>query len=209
MWLRLSLSRFPIGEPLWHKNGVMALTKQRRTPRQLNESSLQELALRYVGKYATTRAKLHAYLSRKLRERGWDGASPVDLEKLVERFATLGYVDDAAYALSKSRSLTTRGYGKRRLTEKLRVDGVTEDDSAAARELADQEAVVSAVRFAERRRLGPFANAPADPLQRRKWIAAMMRAGHGFALANAIAQLPKDAEIDMDWLRQCSGQAPD
>lgn len=185
----------------------MALTNSRRTAPQLNDSSLQELALRYVGKYATTRAKLHAYLSRKIRERGWDSARRPDLEKLVERLAALGYVDDAAYALSKSRSLTARGYGKRRLADKLRIDGVGEADGVAARELADREAVAAAVRFAERRRLGPFAAAAADPQQRRKWTAAMVRAGHSFALSRAIAQLPQDAEIDLDWLRQCPGDA--
>ena len=39
----------------------------------LNEERLHELALFYVGRFATTRAKLIAYLSRKLRERGWEG----------------------------------------------------------------------------------------------------------------------------------------
>ena len=101
-----SRSRFPLGERLWHKNGVKSPSKARRAPPPLERAALQELALRYVGKYATTRAKLRAYLSRKLRERGWDGAREPDLEALAERFAELGYVDDAAYALSKSRSLT-------------------------------------------------------------------------------------------------------
>ena len=38
-----------------------------------------------------------------------------DLDVLADRFAEHGYVDDAAYALAKSRSLTGRGYGKRRV----------------------------------------------------------------------------------------------
>ena len=67
------------------------------------------------GKYATTRARLRAYLSRKMRERGWEGAREPDFEAIASRFGELGYVDDAAYALSKSRALTARGYGKRRL----------------------------------------------------------------------------------------------
>ena len=177
----------------------MALTKSRRIPPQLNESSLQELALRYLGKYATTRAKLCVYLSRKIRERGWDGPNQPDLEALAERFAGLGYIDDAAYALSKSRSLSARGYGKRRVTDKLHVDGVEVEDRTAAHEYADREAVAAALRFARRRRLGPFAPvASNDPRQRQKWIAAMIRAGHGFGLARAIAQLPPEAEIDLD-----------
>jgi regulatory protein len=164
----------------------------------LNAERLQELALCYVGKYATTRAKLRAYLSRKLRERGWDGTREPDLDGLASRLGKLGYVDDAAYALSTSRALAARGYGKRRLSHKLRIDGVGEEDGGPAITYADAEAANSALRFAKRRRLGPFAPAVADPRQREKWIVAMVRAGHGFALARAIAELPPGAEVDFE-----------
>jgi regulatory protein len=169
--------------------------------RPLNEASLQELALRYVGKYATTRAKLTAYLKRKLREWGWEGREP-DLAALVERMAKLGYIDDASFALSKSRSLSARGYGKRRLQDQLRLAGVEESDSAAAHEHADAEAVDAALRFATRRRIGPFASSVADPREREKWIAAMVRAGHPFGLARAISVLAPGAEIDSEELRE-------
>lgn len=175
--------------------------KPRRAPQPLTEPALQELALRYVGKYATTRSKLRAYLARKLHERGWDGDREPDPEALANHFAELGYIDDASYALVQSRSLSGRGYGKRRLTQKLRLAGVDEADSADANAHADGSAVDAALRFAERRRLGPFANAAADPRQREKWIAALVRAGHGFGLARAIAGLPPGSEIDRDSLR--------
>lgn len=175
--------------------------KPRRPVPQLNESALQELALRYVGKYSTTRAKLVAYLARKVRERGWEGREP-DLAALAERMASLGYVDDAAYALGKSRSLSARGYGKRRLSDQLRLAGVDEHDGAGANAHADAEAVDAAIRFARRRRIGPFAATPADPRQREKWIAAMLRAGHKLALARALASMNPGAETDLDQFRE-------
>ncbi|HKP33671.1 MAG TPA: RecX family transcriptional regulator [Sphingomicrobium sp.] len=173
---------------------------KRRPP--LDRQRLEELALRYVGKYATTRAKLRAYLGRKLRERGWEGAREPDLEALASRFAELGYIDDASYALGQSRSLSARGYGKRRLTDKLRLAGIEESDRGEANRYADKEAVSAALRFAERRRLGPFAAAAVDRAQREKWIATMVRAGHGFAIARVIASLPPGAEIDDDQLSE-------
>jgi regulatory protein len=196
---------FPLGGRLWHKNGVTSRGQPRRQPRPLDEAALQELALRYAGKYATTRAKLRAYLARKLRERGWGGAGEPDLEALGNRFAELGYIDDEAYALSQSRSLATRGYGKRRLADKLRMAGVEESDGAAARAHAESEAVAAALRFAERRRLGPFASGPVERPQRDKWIAAMVRAGHPFALARSIASLPPGAELNQDQLSEFAG----
>jgi regulatory protein len=174
----------------------MALTNIRPSAPQLNNSSLQELALNYVGKYATTRSKLRVYLSRKLRERGWDGDRDPDIERLADRLAELGYIDDAAYALSKSRSLSARGYGKRRLADKLKADGIDDDDRMAADAHADEQALSAALRFAERRRIGAFSPVAADHRQREKWVAAMVRAGHAFRLSRAIAALEPGVEID-------------
>lgn len=174
-----------------------SLRKGRRAPPPLTQAKLQELALRYVGKYATTRAKLRSYLARKVRERGWQADCEPDFETLANRFAELGYVDDASFALGQSRSFSARGLGKRRLANKLRLTGVNETDSEAANAHADSAAVAAALRLAERRRIGPFAAASVDRKQREKWIATMIRAGHSFALARAIAGMPPGAAIDI------------
>jgi regulatory protein len=177
--------------------------KPRRSAPPLDEQRLQELALAYVGRFATTRARLRAYLTRKIRERGWDGAGEPDSGALAERLARQGYVDDAGYALAKAQALTARGYGRRRVDERLRGAGVEEQDAAAAREHSEAEAVAAALRFAERRRLGPFAAARAShPRQREKAIAAMVRAGHGFGLAKAIVGLAPGEAVDPDELAQ-------
>ena len=168
----------------------------------LDNKRLEELALRYVGRFATTRAKLRAYLSRKVRERGWAEPREPDLAAIANRFCALGYVDDAAYGLAKSQALTSRGYGKRRVRQKLQLAGISEEDGMAAHDHADAQAVESALRFAERRRIGPFAAAVADPKQRQRAIAAMIRAGHSFALARTIADLAPGSAFSEDELRE-------
>lgn len=174
----------------------------RRNPRKprppLEQETLAELALAYVGRFATTRAKLAAYLRRKLRERGWSGERSPDVEGLVERFSANGYIDDSAYALAKSRSLVARGYGEGRVRQSLRAAGIEESDGAAARELAESEAAEAAIRFARRRRIGPYASARPDRNGREKAIAAMIRAGHSFELARAIVDLEPGAEPQSD-----------
>ena len=181
----------------------MTQSRPRRTSPPLDESKLNELALRYVGRFSTTRAKLRSYLARKLRERGWDGAREPNLVRIADRFAEQGYVNDAAYALAKSEALTGRGYGKRRVLEKLRSAGVEEDDGAAARAHAEAEAVAAALRFARRRRIGPFATeALRDPKEREKALGAMVRAGHSFGLARAIVALAPGADVDIEELSE-------
>jgi len=53
----------------------------------MDAKRLESLALRYVGRYATTRAKLRDYLLRKLGEADWDGEGAPDPDALVARMA--------------------------------------------------------------------------------------------------------------------------
>ena len=178
----------------------MNARKPRRPPKPLNGERLHELALFYVGKFATTRAKLTSYLKRKLRERGWEGEDSPDVGRLVERLSASGLVDDASYALSKSRSLSERGYGAARVRQTLRAAGIDEDDGQAARQLAADEAASAALRFARRKRIGPFAESVLDRAGREKALAAMIRAGHGFEIAKAVVNAEPGSEIDLDEL---------
>lgn len=156
-------------------------SKKPKSP--LNGERLEQLALHYAGRYATTRAKLAAYLHRKLRERGWEGEAAADVEALVARFAELRYVDDGAYAAMRTAALSRRGYGARRVEENLRAAGIDEAEREVARQQAGQEQMRAAEAFARKRRIGPFAAQAADRETQQKQIAAFLRAGHDFALA--------------------------
>ena len=148
----------------------------RPPPRPLDDVALRDAALRYVGRYATTAAKLRQFLARKLRERGWQGDDLPDLDALAARFVELGYIDDRAFGESRSRGLAARGYGPRRVAQALTAAGIDRDDVAAISGGVDAHA--AALRYAERRRFGPFDPAGGDPERRRKQFAAMLRAGH-------------------------------
>jgi regulatory protein len=149
----------------------------------LNAERLRGLALHYVGKYATTKGKLGMYLSRKIRERGWDDERQPDIAALVEEFAELDYVNDAQFAEARSRSFVRRGYGKRRLDEDLRAARISESDGQNASEHMAENAFAAAENFARRKRIGPFASDAAPPDKQQKQLQAFLRAGHGFDLA--------------------------
>jgi regulatory protein len=163
-------------------------TRRSRNDRPpLDENGLEQAALGYAGRYATTRARLAAYLARKLRDRGWSGAGEPPVERLVERMAALGYVDDRAFAAARAASLGRRGYGERRVREALRAAGVGEEEGVEAREQARRGAWEAALRFAERRRIGPFAGEEGDRASREKALGALLRAGHPLDLARRLA----------------------
>jgi regulatory protein len=187
---------------------------EKRVKPPLDEAALRDLALSYAARFASTGARLEAYLARKLRERGVaedaDGrAVPVDIPALVARLVELGYVDDAAYARMRARDLGARGYGARRVEQALWAAGVNEGIRAdtAPGEAARRRA---AVLMAQKRRIGPFGNGRddgADPLAARKAnekaVAAMLRAGHDYEHVRFILAAPGLGAID-EWLDEAA-----
>ncbi len=165
---------------------AMATRPPRKPKPPYDADRLEQAALSYAGRYATTRARLAAYLRRKLAERGWKGAGEPPVEDLVARMARLGYVDDRAFAAARSAALGRRGYGARRVCEALRAAGIEEADAAGAKAEAEADAWRAALRFAERRRLGPFAATAPDRNGYEKSLAAMLRAGHPARLARRL-----------------------
>lgn len=157
----------------------------RRPPRPLDAARLEELALGYVARFATSGAKLEAYLRRKLRERGWDGEGEPQPAAIAARFAEIGYIDDEAYARARSGGLLRRGYGPRRVAQALHAAGIAEEvrDEVRAGEAAERQAALA---LARRRGFGPFGPTAPDPERRQKQLAAMVRAGHGFDAARAV-----------------------
>jgi regulatory protein len=160
----------------------------RRPVPPLDRAALDRLALRYVERFATTRGKLAAYLTRKIRERGYDGTPP-DPSEIAERFAELGYVNDRLYAESKAAAMARRGLGARRVGDALRHAGVQSEDAEAVAPQVEARAGQSAIDFARRKRIGPFAAEPADRERIAKQVAAMVRAGHAPGLAWQIARM--------------------
>ena len=179
------------------------MSVKRRNPQPLTSARLEEMALAYVARFATTQAKLRSYLQRKLRECGWEGDGAPQVDDLVGRYVELGYVDDAAWARMTAGSLLRRGYGVRRVGEALGQGGVEEDlrGQCAPDEAAQREA---ALVLARRRRFGPFAVQPVGRLLREKHLAAMLRAGHRLDIARRIVDA-EDPEAAQAWVAELSG----
>ncbi len=166
--------------------------------RPLDHNSLQELALRYVTRYATTRHKLKSYLFRKLREREWSEDRPADVEAMVERFVELGYIDDALFAKNRATALINRGYGKRRVTQALYQAGIAEGDDREALDLSDAKKWDAARTYARKKSIGPFAQQQADTDKCRKQLQAFLRAGHEFDMARRFVFAKPGEEIEVE-----------
>jgi len=190
-----------------------ARTEKKRSKKSapLDETSLRDLALSYVARFSTTAAKLEGYLARKIRERGVaqdaDGrVLDLDVVGLVTRLIELGYIDDDAYARGRSRDLTARGYGKRRVEQALWAAGVEEQTRAdnTPSEAASRRA---AMLLAKKRGFGLYTRHTRDLRDdcdearkaKEKQIAAMLRAGHLFEHVRFILEASETSQIE-DWV---------
>lgn len=171
--------------------------REKRPPRPLNPARLDELALAYVARFATSAAKLNDYLRRKLREREWDGDVRPDPAAIVARFVAAGYIDDAAYARSKSGSLLRRGYGRRRVDQALGAAGIAQEVRDEVR-AGEGEQRAAALALARKRRYGPFGDKAEDRTVREKQLSAMLRAGHPLDSARLLVNAAS-VEAAEDW----------
>ena len=181
----------------------------RRRAKPLDRNRLEELALAYVARFATSAGKLRTYLRRKLHERGFvDGEEP-DIETLISRFVDKGYVDDEAYGRAKANDLVARGYGGRRVEQTLRSAGIAEDlrEVLQPDEAHMRQAVVV---LARKRRFGPFgrlgeASAEDARKLREKQLAAVVRAGHDFDMARRVIEASTVEELE-EWVTEASDE---
>lgn len=155
--------------------------------------NLKAAAAHYLGRYASSAENLKRVLARRVQRwvRLSGNAAPDDaaqqIEEAVAAAMRAGLIDDAAFAAGRARTLRQRGWGARRISAALKQKGVgkTEIDAALNGDTEEMEEA-AALRFAERRRLGPWRPAGARAEKRQKDIAALMRAGFGLSLARKV-----------------------
>jgi len=165
-------------------------------------------AIHYLGRYASTTARLKAVLKR-FAERKLPDADPGQVNKAIDHVvrdcARKGYVNDQLYAEQKISSLRRQGRSRRMIEKTLAAKGLDQTVIGAVLMAgAEEDDMASewaaALVHARRRRLGPFASerdkqGDLDKIRQRH-MASFARAGFNLTLAEKILALktPEDAE---------------
>ncbi|MCC6806074.1 MAG: RecX family transcriptional regulator [Deltaproteobacteria bacterium] len=141
---------------------------------RLTKQSLENAALYYLERHATTRAQLRRVLLNKIR-RVRDAApeqvaaTQALVDPLIARYAEAGLVNDAVFAESRASSLRRRGGSARAIAGKLAMKGVDRATITETVAIGGRDAEVAAAReLCRRKRLG------AD---RKRDISILARAG--------------------------------
>ena len=177
-----------------------------KTPRKITAQRLENMALYYLGRYASSSANLRRVLMRKVeRAAAAHGADPAEGAKLIEdliaRYLRSGLIDDRAYAAQKAASLQRRGASRFGIKGKLRqkgVEGALIDDALQSLEEQGGSAseLAAACALVRRRRLGPYREKSKRKAMRDKDLAALSRAGFGFEVARRVLDAPDIAAVE-------------
>jgi regulatory protein len=181
-----------------------------RRPRRLAITDLDQIALDYLARFATTKKRVQEMLTRRIRRSAhFHGDDPTEMlaaiPSVIEKLERNRFLDDQAFAGMKAASLTRRGTSRRQIGAKLSQLGITQDMQGTAmeglvEEFGDTEA--AAIAYAKRRRLGRYRARHIAGEQRlvqaKRDLSAMARAGFSFTLAKRVLGAADDIDIESD-----------
>jgi regulatory protein len=171
----------------------------RRGPRPVTPERLEQIALFYLERFASSSDNLRRVLARRVersaRAHGTDReAGLAAVAALVARLQAAGLLDDRRYAEAKAASLQRRGRPLGAIRRELARRGVGRDDiESAAAALAEAEPepdLAAAIALARRRRLGPWRPEAARAESRSRDLAALGRAGFDYDTARRVVDAP-------------------
>lgn len=169
--------------------------KQKKQPRKITQSSLRNIALYYLQRYASSKENLKRVLMRRVHKSAQVHELDMDeatgwVDQLVDQLAASGMVDDRTYAEGKMRSLYRRGASPNKISQTLRHKGVSaeiiEETLAILYESAVDPTLVAAIRLAKRRRLGPYCQRGSRQERAQKDLASLARAGFDYQTAHKV-----------------------
>ncbi len=172
---------------------------ERKSPKKISKTYLENAALYYLQRYATSAENLKRVLMRKVKRScafhqvdAEDFAPLVD--ELVARYMSVGLVDDTVFARARVTSLRRQGHSKQAILARLQAKGLSKSQIEAALKLVDEEhddpEITAALAHAKRKKLGPWRKKPQDA---QKELAAMGRAGFSYEVARrALANTEED-----------------
>ena len=157
-------------------------------------------AVNYLSRYASSRHKLgqilQQFADRKLIDCDADDIAAA-IHQTVDKCKQLGYLDDWQFAVTVARNQRRLGRSQAVIRQRLRQHSLGDDIIAHALVEADENSangdLQAAIRFAQRRRLGPFAQRHSahhqrlDPHQwKKRDLGAMARAGFSMVISQQV-----------------------
>ena len=183
--------------------------KTRRKPRKITDTYLHNAGLYYLERFASSSANFKDVMLRKVKrscmahpDQNYETCRAL-VDDLVANFVRLGLLDDAAYTRSKIISLRRKGKSARAIQGYLKSKGIGNDLIKGILATFDAEHFESpqdaefqtALKFARKKRIGPFKGAKESDIQ--KDLGRLARAGFSYDTARRVLDIEDSEELDL------------
>ncbi|MBI3441195.1 MAG: regulatory protein RecX [Proteobacteria bacterium] len=177
--------------------------RERKAPKKISKKYLENAALFYLRRYATSAENLKRILLHKIKKSCTFHQAPVEdfiplVDELVARYIAVGLIDDAVFARGRVTSLRRQGLSKQAIMGRLQSKGLSPSKIEEALRRVDAEQgdpeIAAAIVYARRKKLGPWRKQPlADQKSRLKELAVLGRAGFSYDVARrALKYTPEE-----------------
>jgi regulatory protein len=176
--------------------------RERKPPRPVTAVSLENAAVYYLSRFASSSGNLRRVLMRKVARgaRNAEGQAEIGaqmVDALIARYLEKGLLNDHTYAAQAASSLARRGASRYSIAGKLAQKGVDRELVSQTISDLDEEGesseLAAACALARRKRMGPYRTPDKRSDFRDKDLASMARAGFRLDLARRVLQA-KDVE---------------
>lgn len=190
-----------------------ARTSGRKPPKKISPKYLENSALAYLQRYASSSENLRRVLMRRVKKScAFHGSDIAEaggwVEALVERYKASGLINDTEYARGRVASLRRQGRSRQAIGISLKSKGLPAEIAQEALTYVDAEKgaenpeLEAARTFARKKRLGPFRKNETSRdeeylrKQRQRDLASMARAGFAYDLALKVLETGFDEDFN-------------
>lgn len=172
--------------------------KRQKQPRKISRQYLENAALYYLQRYATSASNFRRVMRAKVqRSCAFHKTPPGEfypvIDDMIARYAASGLLNDQGFAEARVTSLRRQGRSKNAIIAKLQAKGLSKshvEEALAAHDGTDTE-LAAAIKVAKRKKLGTAK----DPKQRQKELAVLGRAGFSYEVARAALKYAEEEEF--------------
>lgn len=168
-------------------------TRVKRVPRKITKQRLKNIALYYLQRFESSAANLKSVLMRRVNDYAYhvpefNKQEAVEwINEIVEQFEGYGYINDERYAEMKVKDYIAAGKSARYIKGKLQLKGIKENSIDAILEEQEYDPYELAMKFAKKKRIGPFRLSEEDRQENRsKDLMKIVQAGFSYDIAQRI-----------------------
>ncbi len=183
----------------------LLVKKSSRTIWQVNRQNLEKAAYYYLKRYSSSSENLKRILlkrvfrAQKVQPVDWDVTNDW-IEEIIRKLKTIGIIDDRDFADRKAIIFNNQGNSKLMIRKKLENKGVEKkliDESIKNLEenIIDPD-LTAAIRFLERRKMGPYRHPNNRSEYRDRDLRSMARAGFAYSVAKQVLEVENIKDLN-------------